>query len=249
MAFFAFDLTPALGAGGVASIRRTVASNAGSSFAERLVMTVLGYSPAVPLSNDFIVAYGEAMLEWSYVENRLYRWFSNLTGMSDAVARGVFFSARSFAARSEMLSAVVATAPFKGATAALGKEFIGEAVIKATGYTPTRNAMAHGLVMRHITPTGTKDILVQGKVADHLQSSTGLTIDSFRTATKNFEKLANIINGALRYYRDERTQQLQACVELLAQLPSEGASETLSRRQLGRQRQRQSAQRGKSRKK
>lgn len=198
-----------------------------------------------PLDSEFILNFGEALLEWSYVENRIYKWFHHLTGMSDRLARATFFSARSFAARAEMLSAVVDESDFKGAASAEARDFIVDAITKSLAYTRLRNAMAHGLPIRWVASEGTTDLLVQGKTATHLHATTGLTVSTFKLASKNFESLAIFIQAGLGFYRAEQLQQLQECHERLALLPNEPEKATPSQKQLGRLRQQRSVQRKK----
>jgi hypothetical protein len=101
----------------------------------------------IPLDEKFIVACGEALMEWSYIENRLFRWFKHLTRLPDAMARSVFFSARSFLGRSEMLAAAIEHAVFRGPRGEIARDLIEEALQKANGYASFRNALAHGFVI------------------------------------------------------------------------------------------------------
>jgi hypothetical protein len=54
-----------------------------------------------------VYAYGEALLQWSRLEQYLFFWFEFVTGMEHMIARAVFYSARNFNGRSEMLEAAL----------------------------------------------------------------------------------------------------------------------------------------------
>lgn len=207
----------------------------------------------VPLDENFILAYGEALLEWSYVENRMYRWFRHLAKLQDGMARAVFFSARSFQGRSDMLAAAIEQATFAGPRGLIGRQAISEALDKAISYSKFRNALAHGMVISEYSEKGRRELLVQGKHPVHMHSATGVTIDQLKIAGKNFAALANDLSQSLRMYEHKdrpvaRQRQLQECVERLLMLPNEPECEKPSQKQLGRQRQRKSDARRKSRK-
>jgi len=213
---------------------------------EGFAMAVIRFDPNQRVDNEFLATYGEALLEWSYVEDRLFRWFTYLTAMSDRVARATFFSARSFQGRSEMLAAVVAATDFKGEAADLGKKFISDAITKANTYTSARNSLAHGLVIQVVDDQGRQTLIVQGRAERHQWSETGIRRETFAVVARNFERLANMIAEGLRLYRSERLPSLQACHEKLVLLPNEPTSATPSQKQLARLRQQKLVPRKKS---
>jgi hypothetical protein len=192
--------------------------------------------------DEFIRAYGETLLEWNYVEHRLFMWFWHLTGLDDEVARAIFFSAtKSFQARSDLLSGVVGTCKFDGEVGEAARAFIKEAIVKAKSYMGLRNSLAHGLAIVQATEDGGKHTIVQGKHPIHLHAETGITIESFYTASHNFEILAALISKAWYHYQGKHLPTLQECSEQLSRLPSAPESETLSQNQVGRLRQQQLA--------
>jgi hypothetical protein len=205
-----------------------------------------------PLDEKFLLAYGEALMEWSYVENRLFRWFMHLTALEDEMARAIFFSARSFLGRSDMLDAVIERATFSN-YGQIARQIIEEATQKANSYAGFRNAIAHGFVISEYSEKGRREFLVQGKHPTHLQSETGITFDRLKIASENFASLANLLSWSLRLVGgtdrpDERLQQLQKCHNKLMLLPNVPDQDKPSQKQLGRQRQRQAAGRKKSHK-
>ena len=57
----------------------------------------------------FVLAYGDALLQWARLEQHLFFWFEIITGMDHMMARAVFYSPRNFNGRSEMLEAAINT--------------------------------------------------------------------------------------------------------------------------------------------
>lgn len=53
--------------------------------------------------DEFHKAFGGALVAWSAVEDGLCEWFKRCTALDERVARAVFYSARSFAGRRDML--------------------------------------------------------------------------------------------------------------------------------------------------
>jgi hypothetical protein len=200
---------------------------------------------AIPLDEKFILAYGEALLEWSYVENRLFRWFRHLTKLDDVMSRAIFFSARSFQGRSDMLAATIPHASFSGLKGPVARQIIEETLKKADVYSAFRNSLAHGSVIAEYSENGRREVLVQGKHPPHLQSETGIEIGKIKIAGENFAELSNALSFSLRMYSianrpKARLRQLRECHERLLLLPNEPESATPSQKQLGRLRQRQS---------
>jgi hypothetical protein len=92
-------------------------------------------------TTQFHLHYGKAMSSWAGLENSLYFWFAAATGMTGRMARAVFYTARGFSARAEMLLAALehATKP-----PAVDRELLKEALKKARSYASYRNRIAHG---------------------------------------------------------------------------------------------------------
>jgi hypothetical protein len=73
------------------------------------------------------------------LESAIFRWFQYSTGMSDPLARAVFYSARNFTGRRDML---IAALPF-ASLAKSEQAFIRTALKKTREYSAFRNQMAH----------------------------------------------------------------------------------------------------------
>lgn len=191
---------------------------------------------------DFFHSYGIAMAQWAYVELRLSQWFEELTGMSEDMARTIFFSARSFQGRSDMVDAAIRETERLELLHEPTRELLELAITKAVAYSGTRNAMAHGLVVGHLGDDGSfTSRIVQGKHRVEEHRSVGLTLDEINVAERNFQKLASILIRGLKAHRAKDQLLLQECLEQARLLPSEAGSQKLSRNQAGRERQRQAA--------
>jgi len=98
------------------------------------------------VDGEFYRAYGRAMASWSELERGLGTILVRVTGLSPKMAGAIFYSARSFQGRAEMVQACI---PFAKTTPA-GKAFLTGLVNRAGGYAKTRNALAHDRHMMHV---------------------------------------------------------------------------------------------------
>lgn len=197
------------------------------------------------LQEKFIQTFGEALLEWSYVESRLSWWFGQLTSLPAAMARAVFFSSRSFQGRSEMLAAVISARVWKDKLDDEAKSFIGAALAKAKLYSGRRNALAHGHAVEQATEQGAEPILVQGR--DYMpEKHSTLRQRDLSNVAKNFELLANLLSRSVRAYQAENLSELQKCYSELILLPNVPTALSPSRNQAGRLRQQKAATRRQS---
>jgi hypothetical protein len=89
---------------------------------------------------EFYLAFGYAMAGWA----RLELWFADVfrrtTGLKRGLSQEIFFSARSFQGRADMLQACIPSVP----AIPTGREFIKRAVSLANIYSQSRNHLAHG---------------------------------------------------------------------------------------------------------
>lgn len=141
---------------------------------------------------EFHHAYGVAMSQWSGVERGLYLWFVHVTQMKEKVARAVFYSARSFNARAEMLQAALEQADH---LAPERREFISKALKRAWDYSSFRNRMAHGEPQLNIleikgSPRKVSWSIVQGKAKD---GGKDISMDDLEVAQRNYYVLQNLL--------------------------------------------------------
>ena len=187
----------------------------------------------------FIYAYGQAMLQWSYVEDRLFMWFFRLTSLKENMARAVFFSARSFQGRLDMVNAVIHEKTDDDSLNGDNLATISEIFKKAALYAGYRNALAHGLGIFVNEPSGAlKPILVQGKHKRIEYEQLGLAEARILLIGTNFEKLQDLMIRALRAYRSGGSTPIREYLEQLEMLPNEADQGSPSRKQENRQRQR-----------
>ena len=92
-------------------------------------------------AHEFYPIYGLALGEWSRLENSLYFWFAHVTKMKHPIGRAIFFSAKSFASRAEMLEAAI---EHQDNLSKHQLELIEEIIKKARKYSAFRNRITHG---------------------------------------------------------------------------------------------------------
>ncbi|WP_029585582.1 hypothetical protein [Bradyrhizobium sp. URHD0069] len=177
---------------------------------------------------EFHHAYGVAMSQWAGVERSLYLWFVHVTQMKEKVARAVFYSARSFNARAEMLQAAIDQG---GHLAPERLEFIQKALGRAWGYSSFRNRMAHGEPMMNILdlkgqPRKVSWSIVQGKTRDR---ATDISMEDFETAHRNFYMLQNLLidTHPTPGVGNPDHQWPAKALQLLSELPTEANSKTV----------------------
>lgn len=177
---------------------------------------------------EFHHAYGVAMSQWACVERNLYLWFVHVTQMKEKVARAVFYSARSFNARAEMLQAAIEKADH---LAPERLDFIQEALRRAWSYSSFRNRMAHGEPLMNILdlkgqPRKVFFSIAQGKTRDHPSSE--ISMEDLETATQNFYVLQNLLidTHPTPGVGKPDHQWPATALQLLSELPSQASFKT-----------------------
>ena len=126
--------------------------------------------------DNFHLTFGSALTQWARVEERVGNWFWYSTGLSEEMARAIFYSARNFNARADMLEAALRHAEIETRGA---KEFIKSAIHKAVSYSSFRNVLAHGeptFDAQATSPTFKQILLLQGKHTPPKAIETGITV-------------------------------------------------------------------------
>jgi hypothetical protein len=95
---------------------------------------------------DFHLSYAPAMQQWSLLERSLCDWFQHASAMQYTMANAIFYSARGFTARIEMLEAAI---EHSTALTLFQTEFLKEAAKKARQFTGFRNKVTHGQPVPH----------------------------------------------------------------------------------------------------
>jgi hypothetical protein len=186
-----------------------------------LGMTV-DYKLVEKAAAEFHLVYGRTLAQWALVEAALYDWFQLTTNMKEEMARSVFYSAKSFAGRADMLEAALATSDHSPEVL----KFVGAVVKKARTYSSFRNQITHGEMMLSLKagdPTAAQYILVQGKVViDH-----GISIQELNNAGLNFLNLRKLASDMLPMFRAEHVQSPEQHLALVLALPNQANSKTV----------------------
>ncbi len=189
------------------------------------------------IEDIFYRRYGRALAAWAAIESILAMWFTwacNANDNSRYYLQEVFFSARSFNGRLEMLKAAFST-PIRDKPLI---EFFSEAVKITEGYSSFRNILAHRVTMFH---TG-RVLLVEGNDV-FFQKKNPITDRHLVIATKNFIRLRRVWLMSLPAMVPRPLLTPKEGLERIRALPALAHSNELSRNQRGRLRQRAVQQR------
>lgn len=174
--------------------------------------------------HQFHQLYGATLAEWSRLEGQLFYWFQVLTGMNEKIARGIFFSARTFNGRADMLEAALDATHPDGPLRA----FLIAVLKRARGYSGFRNAATHGeahINLQRGSPAAGQMVIIQGRKVSEEAEETMITMQDLAAAQKKFSVLANNTFSALPRQGIPHTPALlQTCRELVLQLPSQAHS-------------------------
>jgi hypothetical protein len=208
-----------------APMRRFVPSRSSEVFAMAKHTVKLDLKTVERASNQFFDAFGRLMAEWAAIERALFLWFQGATQMSEPAARAVFYSARSFNARAEMLEAALPTAQKLKTEEA---EFIKAALKRAWGYSGFRNSIVHGEPSPAIRGDAIQYFMIQGKHAGDAKVGRSISIEDMDTARENFAELLTCLYEVIPAFRPERATPKEYLQRILA-LPSQPYSKNTQR--------------------
>jgi hypothetical protein len=177
-------------------------------------------------SFEFFHFFGQAMAAWSTIEQSLFYWFVLLTGMQEEMARGIFYGARGFGARADMLEAAIQTVTNRTPEEVA---FIKEAAKKARMYSSFRNKIAHGDPRLNVTKKGELDVadlaeavhftIVQGSASPNEPI---MSITDMNVAAANFRALRREVISALPSMKHLSGAKPPAeCLALVLALPNQ----------------------------
>ena len=124
---------------------------------------------------EFQEAYGRVMQRWARLEQAMFYWFQFVTGLNEAMARAVYYSAKNFRGRHDMLRDSIGPA----ALSQISQDFIRQALKKALNYNDLRNTITHGEALYDFETTSatfTQYILVQGSDLNPKARENAITI-------------------------------------------------------------------------
>jgi hypothetical protein len=144
---------------------------------------------------EFHEAFGRALSAWSSVEEGLFEWFKLCASIqNENLARAIFYSARSFAARRDMLVATIPFSPFNKKT----REAIRLCLKRARTYSEFRNRFTHGhpsYLQGDHGRCGDEFVFAQGRTYYDHDPDDYITIVDLMAATANFRALADLLLG------------------------------------------------------
>lgn len=159
--------------------------------------------------DEFHRQLGHTLTGWGGIEHELFNWFWRLSTISHGeIARQIFYSARSFQGRFDMLK-VLLSAPTNSIFYASGEvEFLRAALKKIRQHSAFRNFIAHGLTVQ-VQNTNKVHMVSDGEVtavsAEWLWGDepgggttdfpTTVTLDHLRTAETNWYFIKHTLFG------------------------------------------------------
>jgi hypothetical protein len=165
---------------------------------------------------EFHQLFGQAMANWAHLERFLGYWFTFITKMPRLMALRVFYSARNFNAKADMLEAAIEFANLPAET----KAFIKAAVKKARCYNGFRNSIAHGQVLNYGTLDTQDFLLVQGKFDPTVEIIAPIDDEQLKLAATNFSLFSWILSDSLKQVHGDSPGRLGECLERVHALPN-----------------------------
>lgn len=158
---------------------------------------------------------GKTTAAWSRIEDGLFEWFKLCTGLEERLARAVFYSARSFDGRRDMLSAAIPFSPCDEKT----RTGIRLCIKRARQYSEFRNRISHGHIV-YCVGTVTQHVITEGRSLSSARKdwSTITTLEDLKVATINFEGLEYCLLGFHPEYQETAVCE-QGCLEEIQALP------------------------------
>jgi len=211
-------------------IRRVESSRSGFFAMPRTFTFKMDKEQLAHASAEFYHFYGHALARWAQLEMALYYWFVRTTGMQDAMARAIFYGARGFMARTEMLEGAIEHASILKPTE---KSFLKEALKKAKGYSSFRNKVAHGEPRLNVVEAaGTEGeaklhfTITQGRNTPSETEET-ISVAQLRTAGDTFHILAQCVRDMLPVsVKNPTAKPPEECLALVLALPTEPSSKS-----------------------
>lgn len=175
----------------------------------------------VESTRDFYHAYGAAMASWAEIESSMGYYFEKIGNLEPNLAHAVYYSARSFLGRADMLSASI---PF-AKTVPDGRKFLMEVVKLTRGWSSVRNMFAHD-IHRITFHAGRSTPFMTIRSPD----GSVVEIGQVETAANNFFMLSMLLihaRGATKLLREP-----ELCLEALKILPTDPLSSGADRKVL-----------------
>ncbi|MGY2988706.1 hypothetical protein [Bradyrhizobium sp. USDA 4508] len=187
--------------------------------------------------DQFYLAFGKAMAGWGEVEYGMSIWFATCTDLHYDIAKELFFSPKSYSARSDLFSAALDTA---GGTTHIWLppslppkldqpwlDFVVAGRNKAITYNSVRNRLAHGVM--HPNRSSVSGTEWRLKEPSEWQRKEGYTQPQLLIIARNFRKLSEILR--MSWLGHARKESPEPFVRALLELPNEADSNEPSEKQ------------------
>jgi hypothetical protein len=173
-------------------------------------------------SLELHINYGIAMERWSALEQAMYLWFEHLTGLKREVASAIFYCARGFFSRAEMLESLIEVVCD---AEKIETQIMKEGIKKARNYSGFRNKLAHGERLLNIHQSRAGDtahyVITQGKSATNPKADE-ITIQHMQIAADNVRSLHKAMLSILPVFMnsDEALSPAE-CLATIRSLPNQ----------------------------
>jgi hypothetical protein len=171
---------------------------------------------------EFLFRLGVAMAEWANVERGFYYWFAAFTKLNDPMARSIFYGAKGFGARADM---VESTIPFAQGFSDVEIKLVELAVKKARNYSGFRNSLAHGEPIPIVSANGGLMVMKMGD-AKRPSFKNEITVDEISLAAVNFATLATALIRASQPLIMTPGESTKQFLSLIQQLPNQANSKS-----------------------
>jgi hypothetical protein len=138
------------------------------------------------------------MQRWARLEQAMDYWFQWLAEIPENRARAIFYSAKNFAGRSDILVAVIPYAKPDDEYRA----FVRAAIKKARQYNSFRNAVTHGEAIfdtRRGSLTFGQYVLAEGRDSSFEAGASAVSTQRIDTSSENVRELAKLMFDVLGY--------------------------------------------------
>lgn len=177
---------------------------------------------------EFHLYYGGALAAWTQLEGHLSHLFESVTEMHPLMASHIFFSARSFQGRIEMLHAAIRIAGYIQKGRSEGVNTLHAIARKAETWSKSRNSLAHDVPRLDLKPgsiSAGQYVITSGKATwSHPDMAQGyfdnrITLEHMKIMRENFKKLSGMISPFLTELSWPPPEQLRTLREQVLQLP------------------------------
>jgi hypothetical protein len=179
--------------------------------------------------HELFVLLGKTSITWQQLESSLCGVFTAISRMDRTLARRIFYSARSFQGRTDMLKAAVScpTVQFSDPTEG---EFVKKCIERAGQYASVRNIIAHDSIVFFAFDGhehSGKHVIIDGKYDRFLGGEDALTVEQLSRFHQNVSHLFLLLQLFLQRQPATNSQRGKQLLSLLHKLPKAPRVSTL----------------------